>query len=102
MGLTRDIVTKAVKEADFREALQADPRAAIQKAFGVELPGDVDVVVHQDSANVINLVLPMPLKNPRRTLGPIELEDVAGRPGGGIMFATAPCTDTRCFTSGPL
>ena len=44
---------------------------------------------------MINLVLPMPLKNPRRTLGPIELEDVAGRPGGGIMFATAPCTDTR-------
>ena len=102
MGLTRDIVTRAIKDDEFRQALQAEPRGAIAKAFGVELPPDVEVVIHQDSPTVINLVLPVPLTNPGRTRGPIEFERVAGRPGGGVMFATAPCTDTHCFTAGPL
>jgi Nitrile hydratase, alpha chain len=97
MGITRDIVAKATKDQAFRKRLLADPKAAIQQEFGVSLPADVKLQVHENSPSVVNLVIPG-AEQLQRTLSAEELEQVSG----GVMrrkttaFVTLPCTDTMC------
>ena len=79
MGLTRDIVSRAVKDEAFRKRLVADPKATIAKEFNVEFADNVTVRVHQDTPGVINLVIPgAPELSAQRSLSPEELEKVAG------------------------
>jgi Nitrile hydratase, alpha chain len=97
MGITRDIVAKATKDEAFRKRLLADPKAAIEKEFGVSLPAEVKVQVHENSPSVVNLVLPGAAQL-QRTLSPEELDQVSGgmarkKP---MIFVTLPCTDTMC------
>jgi hypothetical protein len=84
MGKTRDIVKKAAKDEAFRARLVKDPAATIQKEFGVQIPAGVTVRVHENSATVINLVLPSPIEvSTERALSEEELQQVAG----GVMSA---------------
>jgi len=79
MGTTRAIVNKAMKDAEFRTRLMKDPKAAIEKEFGVQFPDGVKVQVHQNTADVVNVVLPSPLEvSTDRSLSQQELEQVAG------------------------
>ena len=85
MGKTREIVKKAAKDEAFRARLLKDPAATIQKEFGVQVPSGVTVRVHENSATVINLVLPSPLElSTERALSDQELQQVAG----GAMSTT--------------
>ena len=43
------------------ERLMKDPKGTIMKDFGVELRDEVKVCIHEDTADVINIVLPAPL-----------------------------------------
>jgi nitrile hydratase alpha subunit len=96
MGVFRTIVERAVKDKRFRAALTEDPKSAIAKEFGIELPDDVKVQVHENSPKDIHIVLPNPLEpTERRPLTREELEQVAGRKLSPA-FATAPCTNTWC------
>lgn len=42
----------------FRDALLADPRAAVSEITGVDLPDVVKVTVHEESLTDVHLVLP--------------------------------------------
>ncbi len=97
MGITRDIVNKATKDEAFRQRLLVDAKAAIKQEFGVDLPAGVKVAIHENAANVINLVLPPSADS--RELSADDLELVAGGMKKNVVkggFVTMPCTNTMC------
>lgn len=51
---------KADEDADFRAALLADPRAAIKEAFHYDVPEGIELVVFEETASRVYVVLPMP------------------------------------------
>ena len=52
------LVAKAEEDSDFRSRLLANPNAALKEAFGLEVPDEFKVTVHQDDARTAHLVLP--------------------------------------------
>ena len=54
------LVSKAGEDSDFRERLIAKPRETIQKEFGVTLPEDHQIHVHEENHTATHVVLPPP------------------------------------------
>ena len=52
------LIAKAQAEPEFRAQLVADPKAAIGKVVGSEIPEAITIQVHEDSATSFHLVLP--------------------------------------------
>ena len=99
MGATRTVVAKAMKDAGFRELLLKNPKAAIQKELGIELPPEVSVQVHENSPTVIHLVLPQSLDlSSERGLSEADLAQVVG---GATSKPTLVFTTSQCKT-GPI
>ncbi len=67
------ILSRADEDGEFRASLIADPRAAISAETGTAIPEGFEVMVHEDSATTVHLVLP-----PSPALTEAELETVAG------------------------
>lgn len=76
----RDVLRRAQADAAFREALLADPRQALNAAYGVEVPADVEIQVLEETESKIYIVLPAPTDE----LTEQELSGVAG----GMMKST--------------
>ncbi|MDE0064459.1 MAG: NHLP leader peptide family RiPP precursor [Gammaproteobacteria bacterium] len=57
-SLQQKLIDMADDDGAFRKRLLDDPRTAIQEGIGVELPGDFNVVVHEDDVQTAHLVLP--------------------------------------------
>lgn len=53
-----ELVEKALKNDDFRKALMDNPKAALEKEWGVSLPSDMQVSVHQETRKHLHVVLP--------------------------------------------
>lgn len=53
-----ELVSKAMKNDDFRKALMADPKGTLEKEWGVSLPADLNITVHQETKNHLHVVLP--------------------------------------------
>lgn len=56
--MRQHMTDKAMEDADFRQQLISDPKAAIAEEFGVEVPENFNIVVHQSDANTLHLTLP--------------------------------------------
>jgi hypothetical protein len=62
--INQAIAEKAAGDEDFRNWLSKDPKGAVQEAVSklagreVQLPDDLEVVVHQNSPNQVHVVLP--------------------------------------------
>lgn len=54
----RHITEKALADADFRSELVANPKAAISQEIGVEVPEEINVMVHESDSQTIHLALP--------------------------------------------
>ncbi len=80
---TAAIVAKALEDEGYREQLLANPKHAIQAAFGKELPLGLEVRVVEESSNVVYLVLPGKRSG---ELSDAELDAVAG----GFATPTGP------------
>jgi Nitrile hydratase, alpha chain len=72
-------VSRSWSDAAFKKRLLANPREALRDA-GVDIPSHVQVNIAEDSASVINLVLPA---DPTGELSSRQLEGVAG--GGSLQ-----------------
>lgn len=57
-SLKVQIINKAWEDEAFKQQLLADPKAAIQGAFGVELPDAIEVKVVEESPGSYYLVIP--------------------------------------------
>lgn len=55
--LLDEIGAKALTDTNYRRRLLDDPKSVLRKA-GLEVPDDVDVVIHRNRPNLIHLVLP--------------------------------------------
>jgi Nitrile hydratase, alpha chain len=77
--LQAQLVGRAMTDETFRERLLATPKATIEEALGVTLPASLEIVVVEETASRVCLVLPP------RTLDVSELseEDLSKVAGGG-------------------
>jgi len=78
----RDIIARARGDAAFRAELLADPRAAIKKTYGVELPPSIELRVVEETPSVFYLVLPLQGEE----LTDEQLAAVAGGTGLATVF----------------
>jgi len=56
--LKAKIIQKAWEDAAFKAQLLADPKAAIQAAFGVVIPVDVEIATVEETMSKYYLVIP--------------------------------------------
>jgi predicted CoA-binding protein len=92
---TAAIIAKSLQDDDYREALLANPRNAIQQAFGKELPLGLEVRVVEESAHVVYVVLP---PKPVVEVSDTDLQAVAG----GFAIASVPIQGPRTTGWYPL
>lgn len=62
------IIARARNNEEFRAALLANPREAIEKEFDVTLPDNVNYHVHQQTLTDVHLVLPLDLSDETQAL----------------------------------
>ena len=72
-------------DPDFRDALIADPRAALSDLVGITIPASVKVNVHAESLTEIHLVLP---RDPKAS-GELQEEDLTQVSGGASIIKPA-------------
>ena len=70
------IHNRLATDPGFRDALLADPRAAVSKLMGIPIPNSVAIDVHEESLSHVHLVVPA--KASTGELADNELEQVAG------------------------
>ncbi|GGD94300.1 NHLP leader peptide family RiPP precursor [Paenibacillus nasutitermitis] len=56
--LLKQIIEKAWNEPDFKAKLLANPKAAIQEAFNVSVPDDINVTAVEETSKSFYLVIP--------------------------------------------
>ena len=52
------VVEKSAVDADFREQLLADPKAAISSELGITIPDSMNIQVHESDMQTVHLALP--------------------------------------------
>ena len=57
-NLMERLIAKAQEDTDYRRRLLADPNSALKEAFDIEVPKEFNVMVHEDDAHTVHLVLP--------------------------------------------
>ena len=57
--MQRMLIARAQADPEFRSHLLTDPRAAIGELVGSEVPEEITIHVHEDSATSFHLVLPL-------------------------------------------
>ena len=85
--LNKQVIARASTDAAYREMLLSDPRAAMEQAFGQQLPATLQVKVIEQEPNTLYLVLP------RAGAGNELSEDALDAVVGGTIF-TKPISDT--------
>ena len=56
--MRRQLTEKAVADAAFRAQLVSDPKGAIHQEFGIQVPDNVRIQVHESDMQTIHLALP--------------------------------------------
>lgn len=87
------IVERSRTDASFRERLMFSPHAAIFEATGVRLPESVSVMVHENTRDVVHLVLPT---SPAALLNTDGLAADASRPPWSWMTTCSTEGDATC------
>src|SRR5262249_11426442 len=76
-GGIQDLIAEKAKDASFRKALMADPKASLENALGAEIPAGVKVKFMEESGDRVSLVPPAATKEGAE-LDDAQLEKVAG------------------------
>jgi hypothetical protein len=72
------IIAKAWKDEAYKQELLTNPKAAIEREFGVEFPADVNVQVLEENSTSLHFVLPMSPVAIAKELSEEQLEAIAG------------------------
>lgn len=57
-SLLEKLSVEAEEDPDFRARLIEDPTTVLKQVFGIAIPDDVHVIVHEDDPRTAHLVLP--------------------------------------------
>jgi hypothetical protein len=57
-SLKVQIIKKAWEDSTFKKSLTADPKKTIMEAFGVEIPGEIEVKVVEETPSLYYLTIP--------------------------------------------
>jgi hypothetical protein len=77
-----DIIVKAWRDEKFRQGLLKDPKKAIEQEFGIEVPKNVRIFVHEEDELSLHLIVPsVPSNFTAEDLSDDELKEVIG----GVM-----------------
>jgi len=92
MDLEAKLIEKAMADEAFKRELMSNPKAAIAKEVGQEVPAELEIEVLEQTPTKLYLVLPMSESeaSPSEELAEEQLEAVAGG------FALAKLTYFRC------
>jgi hypothetical protein len=74
------VTAKALGSREYKQKLLDDPVKVLRDA-GLTIPNGVDVVIHQNTAKTIHLVLPSRIIN-RINLGEVNITVIACHTGG--------------------
>lgn len=96
----REIYARSVRDDEFRQALLADPVATLEREYGVGVPSGVTVEVHEETDEVIHLVLPGRGPRPGQ-VGDDEYEDTVlmGMRSDKTGCCTCGSSTSQSFTS---
>ena len=86
--MREEVLTRAVADEQFRGRMLDDPTATLRDEFGVTLPDDFKLHVHEDNVDVAHLVLP--------PTGELTAEQLEGVSGGGYTHLWGPCPSGEC------
>ena len=73
------VVARAWSDSEFKSLLLTDARAALA-SVGIEYPSDIEVVVRENNAHEMNLVLP-----PQPIEGELSEEDIDSIADGSVV-----------------
>ncbi len=66
------LIAKSAQDAEFRRQLLADPKGVISNEFGIEIPDNLNIQVHDSDLQNLHLALP-----PLNELSEEQLEAVS-------------------------
>jgi hypothetical protein len=90
------LILKAWKDAAFAEALRADPKAAVERELGSELPANLTVTVVEETPTNLYLVIPpKPAEADGGALSDSDLDAVAGGAGGLMQLVAYGAQDPQ-------
>lgn len=55
--LQRRAAERAMNDPEFRRQLLADPKAVLNREFGISIPDDVEIIVHVSDPRTVHVVL---------------------------------------------
>jgi len=56
--MRRQLTEKAMEDPTFREQLVADPKAVLYQEFGVAIPDNIEIKVHESDMHTVHMALP--------------------------------------------
>lgn len=77
-SLEAQIMERAANDQSFRQELTQNPRQALNKELGVDIPDSVSIKVLQETPNEFFVILPPPAATSSRPLSSQDLSNVAG------------------------
>lgn len=87
-----ELTRRAWQDEAFRDELLRDPRGVVEREFGVRLPENLTLNVHEETADELHFVLPpRPAALAGAVTGPVDLAD---RDVEGFMKMADPSTGT--------
>ena len=70
--MRRHLMEKAVDDIAFRQQLVSDPKGVIHQEFGVTIPDNIQIMVHESNMQTVHLALP-----PSNVLDEEQLEAIS-------------------------
>ena len=52
------LTSRAAEDSAFRAQLVADPKGVMNQEFGISVPDNIDIVVHESDMRTVHLALP--------------------------------------------
>ena len=93
------LIARAWHDPDFKRQLLANPKAAIEQEFGIELPADLEVTAVEDTPDHLHLVVPVNRTGlTEERLGTDEAVAYCG--GGGCQGCNCNCSCGSCSCGG--
>ncbi len=78
--LRQYLAGKAGQDEDFRKTLLADPEGTVETEAGIKLPAGMKLIVHEEDADSLHLVLPAPIE--------LDAGQLQGVAGGGWNYTS--------------